>query len=339
MQTIFKGAPEEARWVKAEPRRTLPDPLVKRMLRSAFPHCHAFKMEPLTDGLRNANFKLQLDSEAETIILRVYEHDSSLCQKEMDLAALIGSSVPIPELIHAEPQGWEDVPPFALMHFVEGITFHDLKRAGDKDAIARAAYSVGETLASIGRTTFSKPGWLAPGPSVMEPLLDGVDVMPRFVGLCLASSNLQQRMTPELRERIRSSMWMWAPELRQLDEVACLVHGDFGKRNVLVQQVDEDWKVAAVLDWEFAVSGSPLADLGRFLRYERASRPLAEPHFSNGYLHGGGRLPQDWRHLARLVDLTALCESLTHDELPDSIAAELVELVCASVDGREPRLA
>src|SRR6185437_6695629 len=41
------------------------------------------------------------------------------------------------------------------------------------------------------------------------------------------------------------------------------------------------WTVAAVLDWEFAVSGSPLLDIGHFLRYECASRPLAEPHFSN----------------------------------------------------------
>jgi len=37
--------------------------------------------------------------------------------------------------------------------------------------------------------------------------------------------------------------------------------------------------VVAVLDWEFAVSGSSLADLGNFLRYERASQSLAERIF------------------------------------------------------------
>jgi hypothetical protein len=72
----------------------------------------------------------------------------------------------------------------------------------------------------------------------------------------------------------------------------------------------------AVLDWEFAVSSSPLVDLGHFLRYERDSRLIAEPYFSDGYLHVGGRLPQNWRQLARLLDLTALCESLTHNQLP-----------------------
>jgi len=208
----------------------------------------------------------------------------------------------------------------------------------DTDAIAQAAYSAGKTLAAIGRTKFSKPGWLAPGPSVTAPLLEGADSMPRFVDLCLASTNLQQRMPADLRDGTHALIWSWAPQLGHLDDEPCLVHGDFGKRNLLVREIARQWSVTAVLDWEFALSGSPLADLGHFLRYERAARPVAEPHFSNGYLHAGGKLPQNWRQLARLVDLTALCESLTHDQLPDSVVAELVELVRATVENRDPYL-
>ena len=68
-------------------------------------------------------------------------------------------------------------------------------------------------------------------------------------------------------------------------------------------------------------------------------RALAEPHFSDGYLHAGGKLPQNWRQLARLVDVSALCESLTHGQLPDTVVAELVELIRAVVENRDPRLA
>ena len=46
-----------------------------------------------------------------------------------------------------------------------------------------------------------------------------------------------------------------------------------------------------MLDWEFAIAGSQLIDVGHFLRYETISAPRLEPHFSNGYLHAGGRLP------------------------------------------------
>ena len=60
--------------------------------------------------------------------------------------------------------------------------------------------------------------------------------------------------------------------------------------------------------------------------------------FSEGYLHAGGRLPDGWRRLARVLDLMALCESLTHDELPHDVVAELVDLIRATVENRDPRI-
>jgi aminoglycoside phosphotransferase (APT) family kinase protein len=335
---VIPGAPEQARWMRAEPRRSLPAPILERIVNSAFPGSRALSIEPLGDGKRNANFRLLLDSPAEPVVLRIYEHDASLCQKEMDLMRLVGAAVPVPEIVYAEPNSRGDLPPFQLTRWIEGITFKELKRSGDAHAIAQAAGAAGETAAAIGRFRFPKPGWLAPGPTVAAPLLEGADPTPRFIDLCLASENLQRRMPPELCDRTHALLWSWAPRLAALDGEASLVHGDFNKRNLLVRRVGERWSVAAVLDWEFAVSGSPLADLGSFLRYERAVRPTAEPHFSAGYMRASGRLPQDWRRLARLVNLVALCESLTHDELPDDVTAELVELMRATIEDRDPNL-
>jgi aminoglycoside phosphotransferase (APT) family kinase protein len=289
------------------------------------------------DGFRNANFKVQLDT-SEFVVVRIYEHDASLCQKEVDLLSLVAGSVPVPPVIHAEPGGLENLPPFVLMRYVEGVTFHSLRRSREKEAIAQASFAVGETLAAIGRFRFPRPGWLAPGPIVTKPLLEGLDPTPRFVDQCLASTNLQLRMPAELRDRTHALVWSWAARLAELGSQACLVHGDFGKRNLLVSRRDGKWSVAAVLDWEFAVSSCPLADLGHFLRYESYTRPCAEPHFSNGYLRAGGTLPNDWRRVARLVDLTGLCESLTHEQLPDPVVAELVELVRATVENRDSLL-
>jgi hypothetical protein len=67
-------------------------------------------------------------------------------------------------------------------------------------------------------------------------------------------------------------------------------------------------------------------------------RPIAEPHFSAGYSHASGALPRDWRRLARVLDVAAICESLTHGQLPDGAAAELVELIRAIVENRDPEL-
>lgn len=333
---MIKGAPVESRWVRSEPRRNLPAHILEEIVGRAFPRQRLIAWQPL-EGLRNANFLLELDAAPERIVLRIYEHDPSLCRKELDLQRVIRSSVPVAEVLHAEPDGWNDIPPFVLSRYVDGVEFRQLKRI--PEACSQAAYAVGQTLARIGGITFSNSGWIGPGPRVSDPLMEGANPVPRFAELCLASANLHRRMGPDLRERTLALIWSHAAELASLEETKSLVHGDFGKRNVIVRQSSGVWIVAAVLDWEFAFSGSPLADIGHFLRYERKSRPVAEPHFSAGYLNGGGRLPDQWRRLARIIDLIALCESLTHDDLSPAIAEELAELVSATVDERDPQLA
>jgi fructokinase len=238
----------------------------------------------------------------------------------------------VPEVIHAAPLGGEELSPFALLRYVEGITFRELRRRGDTDAIAQAAHSAGETLAAIHRIVFPKSGWLAAGLAVTAPLLEGRNAMARFVDLCLASGNLLRRLPPAVCEAVHTSMWSALSELALCEEQTNLVHGDFGKRNVLVRQDKGRWEVAAVLDWEFAISSAPITDLANFLRYERASRPSSEPFFSSGYVQAGGSLPADWRRLARIVDLVALCDMLTRDSLPDDVTVELAELVRATVE-------
>jgi aminoglycoside phosphotransferase (APT) family kinase protein len=309
---------------------------LQRIVTSVFPRARVVESEFLAEGLRNANFKLRLDHPAAPLVLRIYEHDRSLCRKEVDLMRLVAGRAPVPEILHVEERGFEDVAAFVVMRFVEGISFLGLKRAGDTGAVAQAAARVGETLAAIASFTFPGPGWLAAGPAVTAPLLEGPDAMPRFVDACLESGNLRQRMPPELCRQTRELMWRHAERLAALSGETHLVHGDFSRRNVLLRPNAGRWTVAAVLDWEFAVSGCPLADLSSFLRYERAARPLAEPHFSAGYQRAGGVLPPDWRALARLIDLTAICESLTRDGLPAAMATELVELVQATVENRDP---
>ena len=278
------GAAQQARWFREQPRFTFPHSLLERVVQIAFPNSSVVELEPLRGGFRNANFKIKLSCMPDSIVLRIYEHDPSLCQKEMDLMRLIAGSLPVPELIYAEPNGWDDFPPFTLVRYIEGISFHELKRSGETKAIAQAAHSVGETLAAIGRMNFSTSGWLAQGLRVMDPHFENTNAVPYFIDDCLESPNLRERVPSTVRKLVRAFAWSMTAELANLGPRTQLVHGDFGKRNVLVRLAEGRWKVAAILDWEFALSGTPLVDIGRFLRYERKSRPVAEPQFSVGYL-------------------------------------------------------
>ena len=65
---MLAGAPHEAGWLRAEPSRTCARSLRERVVQTVFPRCYVANIQPLTDGLRNANFKLQLDCTAELIV-------------------------------------------------------------------------------------------------------------------------------------------------------------------------------------------------------------------------------------------------------------------------------
>ena len=128
---MIHGAPDESRWLRPEPRRSLPRNVLQKIVETAFPGHNAIEAQPLTDGFRNANFRVRLDSKLESVVLRMYEHDASLCRKEVDLLNMIRQSVPAPEIIHAEAGGMDEVPPFVLLSYIEGIAFRELKRKGD----------------------------------------------------------------------------------------------------------------------------------------------------------------------------------------------------------------
>ena len=93
------------------------------MVRAAFPERALIAAEPLAGGLRNSNFKLRFEPGAEPLVLRIYEHDRALCRKEVDLHRLVGGAIPIPEILHAAPDGVDGSAPFVIMRYVEGITF------------------------------------------------------------------------------------------------------------------------------------------------------------------------------------------------------------------------
>ena len=153
--------------------------------------------------------------------------------------------------------------------------------------------------------------------------MEGPDQVPRLLDSFLESKHLQQRIDASLQQQLHNFIWSWADRLQAFDNDSNLVHCDFGNRNILVDCVEGRWQVAAVLDGEFALSGSPLLDVGHFLRYETQDMPLREPYFSRAFVESGGFLPDDWRRISLVLDLTGLVECLTHDRLPDDIADEI----------------
>jgi aminoglycoside phosphotransferase (APT) family kinase protein len=301
--------------------------LIRDCVAIAFPDLEIAGTEILSGGLVNTNIKIEFSSHKPPVVLRFYRDGAAVCLKECAVLRLVRSTVPVPEVIHVEPNGIEGLAPFAILEFVNGVTFQELKRTKNLAAIHQAAASAGETLARIGKYQFSKPGRLEIDLTVGSPYMEGIDPIPRLHDSFLQSETLRQRIDISLQQQLSNFIWSWATQLRAFDNESHLVHCDFGNRNILVDCVNGRWQVVAVLDWEFALSGSPLLDIGHFLRYEAEGAPLREPHFSRAFVESGGLLPDDWRHISRVLDLTGLVECLTHDNLPVDVADEILQLI------------
>lgn len=308
-------------------------------LQRVFPARRVADVERLSGGLRNTNLKITFSAGEAPVVLRLYRGDADVCLKEIQTLRLVRQTVPVQELLHAGPNGIDGSRPFNILEFVEGCTFQQLELTNNVEAINQAAASVGETLAAIGRYRFEKPGHLVEtgdnNLAVGAPYIDGPDPIPRILESFLDNPTLQRR-TAGLSHRLHDFIWAWAPLLLDLTTDSFLVHCDFGNRNILVRERDGKWVVAAVLDWEFALSGSPLLDVGHFLRYEQVDAPLREPYFSRAFVEHGGTLPPKWREAARVIDLTALVELLTHQDLPDDIVSEVLELIHSTLDQCRP---
>lgn len=303
---------------------------------TAFPNSNVAEAQVLSGGLINTNIKIEFSSRRPPVVLRLYRGDAGVCLKETAILRLVHSTLPVPEVIHVEPDGINGSPPFCILQFVKGLTFQQLKQTRNLEAIRQAAASVGETLARIGAYEFSKPGRLQADLgkelTVKDAHIEGPDPIPRMLDLFLQSENLQRRLEDSFREKLHNFIWSWSTHLRAFDNDRQLVHSDFGNRNILVDYLNERWQVVAVLDWEFAHSGSPLLDVGHFLRYERTTPRLREPYFSRAFLEFGGALPRDWGRLSQVLDLTGLVHCLTHDQLPDDVASEILRLIKSTLD-------
>jgi aminoglycoside phosphotransferase (APT) family kinase protein len=248
---------------------------------------------PLAGGLRNAVFR------ADGWVIRFYLHDPKGCEREgTALRMLHGSRVPVPELVHVESSD----PPVTICTYVEGVPFQTLDLEGRK----AAAPSIGFALAQM----------------MMHPGSGPTRSIETELATALASPALHARLGQSVAalERLASTALV-ATDTR-------LVHGDFRKWNVIVR----DGRCAAIIDWEHAGSGSPMGDIGLFLRYERDGHPRFGRELAAGLVDGGAELPDDWRRQSRIADLASVCTSLARAALPNDIVSELVAVARGVVE-------
>ena len=75
-------------------------------------------------------------------------------------------------------------------------------------------------------------------------------------------------------------------------------------------RIKKESVVSGILDWEFAYSGSSLADIGHILRPPLGLINQFEQNLIDGFVENGGLLPVSWKVMSKLLDLLAWVEFL-----------------------------
>lgn len=322
----------EKDWGRRHEFVALEEDVLTSLLQPAFPGRKIVSAELLTAGHCNTNYKIQVSDLNDTFVLRIYVRDREAIQKDWDIFHLVQESVPIPELLYADLHGTEYNKPYAIMKWVDGILLSDVMAQEKSDDIIACGYDVGAVLARIGAHTFPQAGFFGPGLTVVEPFEGGSTSYLSGIEQYLTQERVRQQLGEVQIKELEQFVSGNAEYLTEMTEAVSLVHADFKGINILVHQHAQRWKVAAVLDWEFAFAGTPLLDIGNMLRYEYLYPPEFETEFIRGFQDHGGILPKNWKKMIKLLDLLNLCEFLKTETPRAAMIDEVKNLIMKTVE-------
>jgi aminoglycoside phosphotransferase (APT) family kinase protein len=308
-----------AEWSRERAPVRLSTAAAQRVVRRVVPGARVLQVRPVSGGLSNTNLRIDLVGEARPLRARLYERGVGPARLERYCLERLRNRVPVPTVRYFAARSRATGTPLALLDWVDG---EPLERWLPEASAARAramGEQVGRALAGIHAVRFPRAGLLDGLGRVVEPFPVGACGLTDFLRGCLDRDPARTRAGKRLAATTLELVAAWAPALDAAVVPPCLVHGDFGGSNVLVRDGPVGPEVAAVLDWEYAHSGSPLADFGNLLRPPVGEHAPFVAGVRHGYLRAGGRLPPRWRPLSRLVDLTAWAEFLSRPGAPSVV--------------------
>lgn len=320
-------------WPRQQPLLTLDGAQAARLLRPLDREAAVVELTPLDSGLINTNLRLRLVGQEAPLLLRLYQRGAAEARKEAAIARLLDGRVPVARVLHVADDNAVTGHAYAVFKWIEGESFDLVLPALDDAALARLGDAIGRALAAIHGVRFEHYGFFADDLSRAAAIdVDGKGVF-AFLQHCLSEGPARARLGQALSDRLIAFMGRESAAIDAWLPPPCLVHGDFNPANLLVRRDDRsgDWALAAVLDWEFALAATPPFDFGNLLRPPLGRQRGFVQALASGYRAAGGRLPESWQRIARLVDLTAWSEMLSRPSCAEAVIADAQSIIRATI--------
>ncbi|TNJ39144.1 phosphotransferase family protein [Phaeobacter sp. B1627] len=233
-------------------------------------------------------------SDERGVVVRFGDASSAIEAAVLSLAKTV---VPVPNVLSFGDD-------FTVLSFVEGQTLEEvLVTHGPREDFKKLATQLGQMVAAIGSIQFERPGFFESDtliPSSEDPWSQ------QLVTFCADQLASSDRFSSS-----ESSAWMRlceqnAEALEAVDLVSRFVHSDMNPKNIIVDRINNEWQIAALIDWEFAYSGCPFADVGNFFRFPSDYPAGFLAAFINGFELASPQLTDQWKRQARILDMFSL---------------------------------
>lgn len=269
------------------------------------------ELQWLSEGCANTNYKITFDNQ-KSVVLRIYTREKSALAREAALHRLLKGTIPVPQVLYTHQDEHLFEYPYAIMEWMDGQLMRNILLSKDNVAIQECAFDAGRYLNRLRQITFTEGGFFQEQLNI-RPFSTEEMYQPFALGL-LKEKNVQASLGASLHKSVTTWFQNHCSDL-PLEHEANLTHGDFDPANMLVTQMNGQWKITAILDWEFAFAGSFFLDAGQFLRYAHKLPSCYRDGFVSGMQSEGYRLPKHWELQAKLMDLLCLLQLLHYNPL------------------------
>lgn len=268
-------------------------------------------MKPLSGGYLNTNYEMGVGGIS--YVLRISNRNHGALANEVSILRNLERTIPAPRVVYFEHHGEAESgqPQFAVLRYLSGKPLYLVEDEFTPSDVRKVGSEIGEALATIHRTTFRGSGDFDSNFNVQGGMDDFAVAIRYETNRCLNSKNLKARLSEREQEEVAHFIEENVSLLDSLVQ-ARLTHSDFNQKNILVDMVNGRWTVTGIIDWEYAFSGPFLYDLGNFLRFEE-EMPAYRDHLIASYKQRGGTLSENWRKVARYLDLLPQLQFLAMD--------------------------
>ena len=299
-------------WPRQKPRVALDAAGAARLLRPLYPNAEVEDVTPLPGGLTNTNLRVTLAGEPRPLLLRLYQREAALARKEAAIAKALAGRLPVARFLLVAEDNPVTGHAYAVTDCIEGDRLDLVAPDLAENDLFALGKEIGTALGRIHGVKFARHGFFSDGLAVPEAIdLDQRGIL-AFLQSCLGEGPARTRLGAELADALPALIQHHGALIDSWLPPPCLVHGDFNPQNMLVarDETSDQWRLAAVLDWEFAFSGTPAFDLGNLIRPPLGRHDGFVEAVAAGYQESGEKLPDDWQRIARLGVVSRIFRTL-----------------------------